>query len=69
MVKIFSITDEYIELIKLLKAASVAQSGADAKDLVRNNLVKVNGEIETRLRRKLVVADMVIYNGTTITIA
>ena len=49
----FEITDDYIELIKLLKATQVAESGAMAKIFVENNEVIRNGELETRKRAKI----------------
>ena len=49
----FIIHSEYIELIKLLKATSVADSGATAKQIVNDGLAKVNGLVEYRLRCKL----------------
>ena len=49
----FELTDEYIDLIKLLKATSWAESGSIAKELVNSGLVKVNGEVESRMRRKI----------------
>ena len=49
----FELTDEYIDLIKLLKATSLAESGSMAKELVNSGLVKVNGEVESRMRRKI----------------
>lgn len=45
--------DEYIELIKLLKIKQIAQSGAHAKMLVEEGIVKVNGQQEFRKRNKL----------------
>lgn len=49
----FEITEEYIELIKLLKVTQIAESGAIAKILVDNEEVIRNGEIETRKRAKI----------------
>lgn len=49
----FEITGDYIELIKLLKATGVADTGGQAKIMVENSLVKVDGEIELRKRRKV----------------
>jgi ribosome-associated protein len=49
----FELTHEYIDLIKLLKATSIAESGSMAKELVNSGLVKVNGEVESRMRRKI----------------
>lgn len=49
----FKISTEYIELIGLLKATGIAFSGAEAKGMVEEGIVKVNGEIENRKRAKL----------------
>ncbi|HET6244898.1 MAG: RNA-binding S4 domain-containing protein [Bacteroidetes bacterium] len=49
----FKITTEYIELIGLLKATGIALSGAEAKAMVEDGLVRVNGELENRKRAKL----------------
>ena len=43
----FEVTEEYIELIKLLKITRIAESGGMAKALVENEEVLRNGEIET----------------------
>ena len=52
-------TDEYIELIKLLKLKEIAQSGGHAKIIVEDGLVTVNGEQEFRKRKKLRAGDIV----------
>lgn len=52
-------TDEFIELIKLLKLKQIAQTGGHAKMMVEDKLVKVNGELEHRKRRKLRAGDIV----------
>ncbi len=44
---------EYIELKKLLKAASLVQDGGQAKAMIVDGLVRVDGEVETRKGRKL----------------
>ena len=49
----FKIDDEYIELIKLLKATQIAQTGGHAKMLVADGLVYVNGILEERKRAKI----------------
>jgi ribosome-associated protein len=48
----FEINDEFIELIKLLKACGIVYTGAEAKEMVRESRVKVNGQIELRMRYK-----------------
>jgi ribosome-associated protein len=50
---------EFIELMKLLKAEKIAQTGGHAKILIENEEVKVNGEIELRKRKKLRKGDLV----------
>jgi len=61
-------TDEYIELIKLLKLQQIAQSGGHAKILVEDGLLKVNGEQEFRKRKKLRSGDIVEFEDITIEI-
>ena len=51
-----------IELYKLLKLAGLAASGGDAKMAIAEGLVKVNGEVETRKRKKISPGDTVIYD-------
>ena len=59
---------EYIELIGLLKAVNLASSGGEAKMLVGENKVKVNGSVEKRKRAKLRVGDTVEVLGEVFTI-
>lgn len=47
------ITSEFIKLDQLLKFANLVENGADAKFLVQNGFVSVDGEVETRRGRKL----------------
>jgi ribosome-associated protein len=67
--KIATLNSEYIELDKLLKRENLAASGGEAKYLVSQGVVQVNGEIETRKRRKLYAGDLVSYDGINIRIA
>lgn len=50
---------EYIELIKLLKVTNICGSGGEAKHLVDDGEVKLNGEVESRKRAKLRVGDKI----------
>ena len=61
-------TDEFIELIKLLKLKQIAQSGGHAKMIVEDGLVNVNGEQEFRKRKKLRPGDIVELEEITISI-
>ncbi len=65
MAEKFKISGEYIELIQLLKAVGLAQTGGHAKMIVDEEMVERNGEIETRKRAKLIPGDVVIVNGIT----
>lgn len=64
----FEITSEYIELIKLLKAMNLVMSGGEAKMVVDEGLVLVNGEVEFRKRKKLIVGDVVELEGQVVTV-
>lgn len=58
----FQLHTEYIDLLQLLKATSIVMSGGEAKMLVDDGYVTVNGKIEHRRRRKLRVGDVVIFD-------
>lgn len=58
--------DEFINLIQLLKAMNLVESGAMAKEVIDEGLVKVDGEIESRYRRKLYDGMIITFNGKQI---
>ncbi|BDZ80085.1 RNA-binding S4 domain-containing protein [Claveliimonas bilis] len=60
--------DEFIKLGQALKAAGLVESGVEAKEVIQDGLVKVNGETDTRRGRKLYAGDIVTYNGEDIKI-
>ena len=62
----FEITEEDIELIKLLKVLQIADSGATAKIIVENKEVLRNGTIETRKRAKIRKGETLQVLGETI---
>ena len=66
--EVLHLKEEYIKLGQALKAANMVDSGADAKHVVQEGLVRVNGEVDTRRGKKLVAGDMVEYNGKTVKI-
>ena len=57
------IRDESIRLGQFLKLANLVESGAEAKPLIQEGQVSVNGEVETRRGRQLVPGDVVGYRG------
>ena len=58
----FPLSTEYIDHFQLLKATSLVMSGGEAKLLIDDGFVSVNGEIEHRRRRKLRLDDIVIFD-------
>ena len=64
----FPLTSDYIELNKLLKLLSLAESGWHAKKIITEWQVSVNGMIETRVRNKLKAGDVVKYLENIVTI-
>lgn len=62
----FKIEGDYIELIALLKATGIAQTGGHAKFIVDEELVFRNGELETRKRAKLIAGDVIEIEDITI---
>ena len=57
------ITREPVELYKLLKFESMLSSGGEAKFVISEGLVTLNGVIETRKRKKLLSGDIIGFNG------
>lgn len=57
----FKLDTEYIELIKLLKACGIAETGGMAKQMVEEGLVKCNGIVEDRKRLKVKKGDLVEF--------
>ena len=66
--QVIKLRDEYIKLGQALKAAGVVESGADAKDVIVQGMVKVNGEVEVQRGKKLYAGDEVLFEGQTIRI-
>ena len=66
--EIIKLRDEFIKLGQALKAAGFVESGVEAKDVINDGLVKVNGEIDTRRGRKLYDGDIVVFDGEKIKI-
>ncbi|WP_407709314.1 RNA-binding S4 domain-containing protein [Arthrobacter nitrophenolicus] len=60
------IRDSMIRLGQLLKLANLVEDGVEATELIKNGLVKVNGEIDDRRGRQLRNGDTVTVNNQTI---
>ncbi len=55
------ITKEPVELYKILKFEGMASSGGEAKQVIEQGQVRVNGLIETRKRKKIVSGDVIEF--------
>lgn len=66
--EIIKLREEFIKLGQALKAAGLVESGVEAKEVIQEGLVMVNGEVDTRRGRKLYAGDQVVFNGEEIKI-
>lgn len=57
------INKEPVELYKILKFEGIRASGAEAKQAIAEGFVKVNGELETQKRKKIVAGDIIEVEG------
>ena len=64
----FKLRSEFIELDNMLKALGFVASGAEARQSIQAGSVKVNGQAEIRIRRKLRLGDSVEFGEHLITI-
>lgn len=62
------VRDEFIKLGQAIKAAGLVESGVDAKEVIQNGLVKVNGEVVTQRGKKLVGGEIISFEGNEIKI-
>jgi ribosome-associated protein len=60
--------EEFIKLGQALKKAGLVLSGVDAKMVIQDGLVKVNGEVDTRRGKKLYPGDSFEYDGQFVTV-
>ncbi len=66
--EVIHLREDYIKLGQALKAAGLVDAGAEAKVVIQDGLVRVNGQVEVRRGKKLVAGDMVEYRGKTVKI-
>ena len=57
------INKQPVELFKLLKFEGLVGSGGEAKAVVADGLVSVNGQVETQKRKKILAGDLIEFNG------
>ena len=66
--EIIKLRDEYIKLGQALKAAGFVEDGVEAKFVITEGQVLVNGEVDLRRGRKLYENDIISYDGKEIKI-
>ena len=66
--EVVKLRDDYIKLGQALKAAGLVESGVDAKFVIQDCLVKVNGKVELQRGKKLIDGDIVEFDGEEIKI-
>ena len=60
------IKDEFIKLGQALKLAGVVEDGVEAKYVIQDGMVQVNGEVDERRGRKVYVGDVITYENQEI---
>ena len=66
--EVIQLKEEFIKLGQALKAVGLVSSGLEAKIVIKEGEVSVNGEVEYQRGKKLYDGDMVEFNGETIKI-
>ena len=66
--EVIKLRDDYIKLGQALKVAGLVESGVDAKFVINDGLVKVNGSVEIQRGKKLYSGDIVEFDNNTIKI-
>ena len=60
------IKDDFIKLGQAMKLAGLVSMGAEAKEVIANGEVKVNGEVDTRRGKKLYPGDEFEFEGNKV---
>lgn len=66
--RIVEITREPVELYKILKFEGMVATGGEAKQVIAEGYVRVNGEVETRKRKKIFSGDTIEFEQDSIRI-
>lgn len=65
---IIKLREEYIKLGQAIKAANLVGSGVEAKLVIQDGLVKVNGQVELQRGKKLYDGDIIEFNNEQVKI-
>jgi len=68
MMRVITVNTVPVELYKILKFEGLVGSGAEAKAVVAAGQVKVNGDVETRKRKKILAGDVIEFGAQTLRI-
>ena len=60
--------EEYIKLGQALKKAGLVDSGVDAKMVIQDGLVELNGQVELQRGKKIYGGEVITYNGESVKI-
>ncbi|MGL1889346.1 MAG: RNA-binding S4 domain-containing protein [Reichenbachiella sp.] len=60
--------EEYIDLNNLLKILGWVITGGEAKSIISEGNVKVNDQVETRIRKKIRIGEIVVFGEDTVTV-
>lgn len=66
--QVIKLRDDFIKLGQAIKAAGLVESGVEAKIVIQNGEVKVNGVVETQRGKKLTGGEIISYNSEEIKI-
>lgn len=66
---VIEVKESPIELYKLLKLADLVQSGGEAKFVISEGQVQLNGVVEIQKRKKIIVDDLIEFNSQKLRIA
>ena len=66
--RVVEISSEPVELYKILKFEGMVATGGEAKQVISEGLVLVNGKVETRKRNKIVAGDTIEFDQEKIRI-
>ena len=66
--RIVEIISEPVELFKILKFEGLVGSGGEAKMVVADGLVELNGKVETQKRKKIISGDVIKFSDEVLLI-
>lgn len=62
------VKDDFIKLGQVLKACGMVESGVEAKEVIQDGLVTVDGKVEIQRGKKLKGGEIIEFNGQKVKI-